>query len=54
MKKQEIAIKAIMLAQQVKSIASRIEFDMKQYDCRWPKTYIEDLRSAADEILKMK
>ena len=51
---KEKIIRATMMAQQIKSIASRIEYDMRDYDCSWTKHYIDDLCRAADEFLKLK
>lgn len=51
---KEKIIRATMMAQQIKSIASRIEYDMRDYDCSWPKHHINDLRRTADEFLKLK
>ena len=51
---KEKIIRATMMAQQIKIIANSIEYDMRDYDCSWPKHHIEDLHRVADEFLKLK
>lgn len=51
---KEKIIRATMMAQHIKNIANSIEYDMRDYDCSWPKRHIDDLRRAADEFLKLK
>lgn len=51
---KEKIMQATMMAQQIKIIADRIEYDMRDYDCSWPKPHINELRRVADEFLKLK
>ena len=43
-----------MMAQAVKSVARKLEFDAMDYDCSFPLTHIRDLNDVADEFLKLK
>lgn len=42
------------MAQAIKSVARRLEFDAKDYDCSFPLKYTRELNSIADEFLKLK
>ena len=46
--------KARQLAMVVKSVASSLRYDAKDYDCRFPIGHAERLERAADEFLKLK
>lgn len=54
MTQKEKLMRATMLAQQVKSIASRIDFDCRSYDSTWALSYARQLKEAAEEYLKLK
>lgn len=43
---------AITLANQVKSVAARLEFDARDFDCTWPLDSARALKQYADEFLK--
>lgn len=46
-------IEATILAQRVKYVADRIEFDAKDYDTHWPLEYSKELRDMATEFLEL-
>ena len=54
MTQKEKLMRASMLAQQVRSIASSIAFECRSYDERWALPYAKQLQDAADEYLKLK
>lgn len=54
MTQKEKLMRATMMAQAVKSIASRLEFDARDYDCSFPLARARDLNNLADEFLKLK
>lgn len=45
---------ARQLAMLMKSVASSLRYDAKNYDCRFPIAHAERLEHAADEYLKLK
>jgi hypothetical protein len=46
--------RARQLAMSVKSVASSLRYDAKDYDCHFPIEHAERLEKAADEFLKLK
>lgn len=54
MTQKEKLMRATMLAQAVKSVARRLEFDAKDYDCSFPLSRARELDNLADEFLKLK
>ena len=54
MTQREKLMKATMMAQAIKSIARRLEFDARSYDCLFPLAHARDLDLIADEFLKLK
>ena len=38
----------------MKSVASSLRYDAKDYDCKFPLEYAKRLEQAADEFLKLK
>lgn len=54
MTQKEKLIKATMMAQRMKSIASSLRYDAKDYDVRFPLSYANELESIANEYLKLK
>lgn len=46
--------RANLLALQIKSIASSLRYDAKDYDCSFPLQYANRLEQIADEYLKLK
>lgn len=51
---KEKLIKATQMAIRIKSIASRLRYDAKDYDVRFPLSYADDMEKMANEFLKMK
>ena len=45
---------AKIMAMQVKSVASSLRYDAKDYDCRFPITHAKRLEEIADNFLKLK
>ena len=43
-----------MMAQAIKSVARRLEFDARNYDCSFPLAHARNLNNIADEFLKLK
>ena len=54
MTQKEKLIKATKMAMMVKGIASRLRYDAKDYDVRFPLSYADDLERMANEFLKLK
>lgn len=54
MTQREKLIKAIMMAQAVKSVAKRLEFDARDFDCSFLLNIVKELNNIADEFLKLK
>ena len=54
MTQKEKLIKATMMAQKVKRIASSLRYDAKDYDVRFPLAYANELECIANEYLKIK
>ncbi len=54
MTQREKLMRATMMAQAVKSVARRLEFDARDYDCSFPLAHARDLNNIADEFLKLK
>ena len=46
--------RAIQLAMLMKSVASSLRYDAKDYDCRFPLEHAKRLEEAADAYLKLK
>ena len=46
--------KATQMAMLMKSVASSLRYDAKDYDCRFPIEHAKRLEQAADEFLKLK
>jgi len=46
--------RARQLAITVKSVASSLRYDAKDYDCKFPLEHAKRLEQAADEFLKLK
>ena len=46
--------RAKILALQIKSIASSLRYDAKDYDCQFPLEHAKRLEQMADEYLKLK
>ena len=51
---KEKLIKATMMAQRMKSIASSLRYDAKDYDVRFPLAYADQLEKLANDFLKSK
>lgn len=54
MTQREKLMRATMMAQAIKSIARRLEYDARNYDCSFPLTHARNLNNIADEFLKLK
>ena len=54
MTQREKLMRATMMAQAIKSVARRLEFDARDYDCSFPLAHARELNSLADEFLKLK
>ena len=54
MTQREKLMGATMMAQVIKSVARRLEFDARNYDCSFPLAHARDLNNIADEFLKLK
>lgn len=61
MTQREKLMRATMMAQAIKSVARRLEFDARNYDCSFPLVHARDflahardLNNIADEFLKLK
>lgn len=46
--------KAIQMAFLMKSVASSLRYDAKDYDCKFPLNHAKRLEEIADEFLKLK
>jgi hypothetical protein len=46
--------KAIQMAFLMKSVASSLRYDAKDYDCEFPLEHAKRLEQIADEFLKLK
>ena len=46
--------KAIQMAFLMKSVASSLRYDAKDYDCKFPLSHAKRLEEIADEFLKLK
>ena len=46
--------RAVQLAMLMKSVASSLRYDAKDYDCRFPLEHAKRLEEAADAYLKLK
>ena len=44
--------RAVRMAMQVKSVASSLRYDAKDYDCRFPIHHAERLEEIANDFLK--
>jgi len=54
MTQKEKLNKARQMAMQVKSIASSLRYDAKDYDCQFPLEHAKRLEQIVDEYLKLK
>ena len=54
MTQREKLMRATMMAQAVKSVARRLEFDARDFDCSFPLMHARELNNLADEFLKLK
>lgn len=45
---------ARIMAMQIKSVASSLRYDAKDYDCHFPIVHANRLEQIADEFLKLK
>ena len=54
MTQKEKLAKARQLAMIMKSVASSLRFDAKDFDCKFPLEHAKRLEQAADEFLKLK
>ena len=54
MTQREKLMRATMMAQAIKSVARRLEFDARNYGCSFPLAHARDLNNIADEFLKLK
>ena len=54
MTQREKLMRATMMAQAIKSVARRLEFDARNYDCSFHLAHARDLNNIADEFLKLK
>lgn len=54
MTQKEKLIKATIMAQRIKSMASRLRHDAKDYDVRFPLSYADNMEKIADDFLKLK
>ena len=54
MTQREKLMRATMMAQAIKSVARRLEYDARNYDCSFPLAHARDLNNIADEFLKLK
>jgi len=54
MTQKEKLMRATMLAQRVRSIASSIASECRMYDERWALPFAQQLQEAAEEYLKLK
>ena len=54
MTQREKLMRATMMAQAIKSVARRLEFEARNYDCSFPLAHARDLNNIADEFLKLK
>lgn len=46
--------RAKIMAMQIKSVASSLRYDAKDYDCQFPLIHANRLEQIADEYLKLK
>lgn len=46
--------KAIQMAMQIKSVASSLRYDARDYDCKFPLTHAKRLEEIADNFLNLK
>ena len=54
MTQKDKLIRATQMAMRVKGVASRLRYDSKDYDVRFPWEYARELEDMANEFLKMK
>ena len=54
MTQKEKLVKATQMAMRIKSMASRLRYDAKDYDVRFPLSYADELENAAKEYLNTK
>lgn len=54
MTQKEKLIKATIMAQRIKSMASRLRHDAKDYDVIFPLSYADNMEKIADDFLKLK
>ena len=54
MTQKEKLVKATQMAMRIKSMASRLRHDAKDYDVRFPLSYADDMEIIANEFMKMK
>ena len=54
MTQREKLMRATMMAQAIKCVAKKLEFDAKDYDCSFPLSRARELNNIADEFLKLK
>lgn len=54
MTQKEKLARAAMMAMQIKSVASSLRYDAKDYDCRFPISHAERLEQIANEYLRLK
>ena len=54
MTQREKLMRATMMAQAIKCVARRLEFDARDYDCSFPLAHARELNNIADEFLKLK
>ena len=46
--------RAIQMAMQIKSVASSLRYDARDYDCKFPIAHANRLEQIADEYIKLK
>lgn len=46
--------RAIQMAMQIKSVASSLRYDAKDYDCRFPISHAERLEQIANDFLEIR
>ena len=54
MTQREKLMRATMMAQAVKSVAKRLEFDARDFDCYFLLNITRELNNLADGFLKLK
>ena len=49
--KEKIA-KATIFAWKMKVLATRLEYEAEEYDCKWSNKYVSEMLIASEELLK--